>query len=520
MNRDQLTELLHEARTEAAGQAAATTPWAVAVLTGLGAWLAALPLLLLAGLTLGSLLDRGPATYLAGAPVLLAAISLLRKRSVSLFVEQLAVPGLLVGAGLLAFGLFRDMPLQLAAATMSLLACGVAWTLPQHWLRVLLGGAACALFLLIFFAHANWIDTGLISESGRGLNLALALWAAAHVLQRRVLNDGAAARHAAALEALAAGWALALLAVLALSYNVIAIGKPGSDTLPRLISAALALAAAAWLARQWPVLRAGWCAGVAAVLTVLAGFMPALGATLLILAVCAASGRWRLATTAGLAAAWLVGAFYYQLRWPLADKAALLAGAGVLLGALAWLALRGAARSSAPAPAAGAGGGSFAARAGLALSALAVLLVANTGIWQKEHLIAHGQPVYVALAPVDPRSLMQGDYMRLNFNLPGELDDTSVAWPGGIAPTVVARRDPAGIATLLRLRRDQSALAPGEFLFQLTAKDGSWTLVSDAWFFKEGDAARYEKAKYGEFRVDPDGRALLVDMRGAHLERL
>ena len=45
-------------------------------------------------------------------------------------------------------------------------------------------------------------------------------------------------------------------------------------------------------------------------------------------------------------------------------------------------------------------------------------------------------------------------------------------------------------------------------------------LVSDAWFFKEGEAARWEKARYGEFRVLPDGRALLVGMRGPQLEKL
>ncbi|TMH00918.1 MAG: hypothetical protein E6H79_16185 [Betaproteobacteria bacterium] len=77
----------------------------------------------------------------------------------------------------------------------------------------------------------------------------------------------------------------------------------------------------------------------------------------------------------------------------------------------------------------------------IALSALAVLLVVNLGIGQKERLIAHGQAVFVALAPVDPRSLMQGDYMRLNFNVP---QDVARRFDGLISlrrPQVVARRD-------------------------------------------------------------------------------
>ena len=46
-----------------------------------------------------------------------------------------------------------------------------------------------------------------------------------------------------------------------------------------------------------------------------------------------------------------------------------------------------------------------------------VLLLINYSIYQREQHIAHGQTVYVQLAPVDPRSLMQGDYMALDFEL-------------------------------------------------------------------------------------------------------
>jgi uncharacterized membrane-anchored protein len=75
------------------------------------------------------------------------------------------------------------------------------------------------------------------------------------------------------------------------------------------------------------------------------------------------------------------------------------------------------------------------------------------------------------------------------------------------------------VATLLR--RDTGApLAPGEFVIELTPKNGQWTVVTDAWFFAEGEAERWAKARYGEFRVDAKGRALLVGLRGAQLETL
>jgi uncharacterized membrane-anchored protein len=87
-------------------------------------------------------------------------------------------------------------------------------------------------------------------------------------------------------------------------------------------------------------------------------------------------------------------------------------------------------------------------------------------------------------------------------------------------PRVVARRDAQGIASVLRLQPEGGALAADELLIELTPKDGRWTLVTDAWFFREGEAQRWAAARYGEFRVAPDGRALLVGLRGADLKPL
>ena len=64
------------------------------------------------------------------------------------------------------------------------------------------------------------------------------------------------------------------------------------------------------------------------------------------------------------------------------------------------------------------------------------------------------------------------------------------------------------------------AQSTDELAIELTPKDGRWTVVTDAWFFAEGQAARWAKAKYGEFRVDGRGQALLVGLRGPQLEPL
>jgi uncharacterized membrane-anchored protein len=225
-----------------------------------------------------------------------------------------------------------------------------------------------------------------------------------------------------------------------------------------------------------------------------------------------------------VAAVWIVGAFYYALSWPLATKAAALALAGALLAGLAAWGLRRPAPEVAAAPATATPASAtepVAWRWGIALSAVLVLLAANLSIWKNERLISQGRPVFVALAPMDPRSLMQGDYMALNF-LPRALTPGLNQSEDAFAfehPRVVFKLDPDGLATL-RGPDDGQPLAADEVAIGLRPKNGRWVLVTDAFFFKEGEAARWAQARFGEFRVDASGKALLVGLRGDGLKPL
>ncbi|MDE8355606.1 GDYXXLXY domain-containing protein, partial [Klebsiella pneumoniae] len=49
----------------------------------------------------------------------------------------------------------------------------------------------------------------------------------------------------------------------------------------------------------------------------------------------------------------------------------------------------------------------------IALGLVLALAVVNLAIVSCERLLAEGEVVLLELAPVDPRSLMQGDYMSL-----------------------------------------------------------------------------------------------------------
>lgn len=517
---------------DAALEASNERPWPVVLLTALGAWFAAVPLLMAIGMLLGDIVRTGAGPYVIGSLVLGASVVVMRSWGLPLFVEQLAVPALLVGGGTLAMGVYRDFSSAGGSAILLVVALGLALALPQVWLRVLLGALAANLMGLVLLPHWHWgRDSGSVLLVLHGL---LAVWLLALWLQERMVAV------AALVESLAAGWLLTT--VVGLTYMAGATflvgGAVGSNEAGFLAawllgfergswqayamqtgSAVLVLTGAGVGALAWPTLRNAVPCAVALVLAALAWFMPMLGAVLLALVVCASTQRWRLAGACALAASWIVGAFYYQLQWPLADKALLLVGAGTGLGALAWMGQRAASPTATAAPTHAAPAARL-NRSSLALLAgtLLTVLVANGAIWQKQNLIAHGKPLFMALMPVDPRSLMQGDYMRLRF---ATLDTHALPLldaMGGKRPHMVVQRDTRGVGTVQRLHTPDQPLAPNEMLLELTPKDGNWVVVTDAWFFKEGQGQAWQAAKFGEFRVLPDGRALLVGMADAALQ--
>ncbi len=146
-------------------------------------------------------------------------------------------------------------------------------------------------------------------------------------------------------------------------------------------------------------------------------------------------------------------------------------------------------------------------RALLAIAVVLVLGAVNWSIVAKERIKTQGERIFLALAPVDPRSLMQGDYMALRFeiasNIPTEAE--------GSAPLFVDER---GIATL------NHSPDTARLRIRYRVRNGQVWLGTNAYFFEEGSAERYQGARYGEFRVDRDsGEAVLVGLADENLKR-
>jgi len=155
------------------------------------------------------------------------------------------------------------------------------------------------------------------------------------------------------------------------------------------------------------------------------------------------------------------------------------------------------------------------------MSLLLVLVVVNLAIYEKEQTLSSGQTVLLQLAPVDPRSLLQGDYMALNYVLSQQIyqalpkTDESRRWRHNVAVGdgfVVVKLDKNKVAHFVRLDKGEPVSEEQMRLF-FRVRNSTVKFATNAFFFEEGTAGQYDSAEYGEFRVDDNGELLLVAMR-------
>lgn len=155
--------------------------------------------------------------------------------------------------------------------------------------------------------------------------------------------------------------------------------------------------------------------------------------------------------------------------------------------------------------------------AGFFIGAIIVLAGLNGLVIHKELILRAGTPVFLKLAPADPRSLIQGDYMRLAYEITrGPL--AAEAMRENRRGAIVIRLDSRGVGQFVRIHHGEP-LGENELLLRYKRR-GTVSLGAESFFFQEGHAKYYERARYGELRVAPSGHSVLVGLRGEKLEPL
>lgn len=277
----------------------------------------------------------------------------------------------------------------------------------------------------------------------------------------------------------------------------------------QMISFGEALLGVGWLAsrQQWRHNYAAMSAAVA--LAGLALINVHFGVLVLLSTVAITTSSRNVLLVATVAAVWVLWSSYFEPAPPFSLKTITLLAIGLYCASLHWRARKSTARKYEPPvdwrP----------------MTALAVLMLTsfNVAIWQKQAIITYGRTIFLQVAQYDPRSLMQGDYLAVDFSLPFRREGESGDLDRNKLPPVAVVLDERGIPSSARWV-DAVPSTPGEQLIKVSWRDSQIIIGSNAWFFQEGQAERWENAAFGEFRVLPNGEILLVGLRDGELKPL
>ena len=243
-----------------------------------------------------------------------------------------------------------------------------------------------------------------------------------------------------------------------------------------------------------------------------------------------------------------LGGFYYQLSIPLLYKGGLLVSFAVIF-AIVTLFLH--ARYKAPSQSAVENHSVFKAPIWLVgVFVIALLGAVNYKVQQFEDVLATGKPVVLKIAPVDPRSLMQGDYMVLNYAILSEFQQSQVLPESNESlesnepidtvesneTTGIDEPSPSEKKAYILVHLDKNHVAtfceeqseiPTDFkhctpnVYLPIRYKGGWLprLPSQDYFFAEGKGEYYAQAEYAEYRFK-DGILLLARLLDKDLKGL
>lgn len=157
------------------------------------------------------------------------------------------------------------------------------------------------------------------------------------------------------------------------------------------------------------------------------------------------------------------------------------------------------------------------------LACLCILMFLWIIVANEQHL-KKSEAIYIKLQPVDPRSLIQGDYMQLNY----ELYLPELANAEADFEVIQGKAHVLAYVELDAMRRVKATTFEPQQNHQLqklilkNPHNHSSALYpsTQSFLFAEGLGECYEKAQYAEFKVNREGKAILAGLKGEDLKDL
>jgi uncharacterized membrane-anchored protein/uncharacterized membrane protein len=204
---------------------------------------------------------------------------------------------------------------------------------------------------------------------------------------------------------------------------------------------------------------------------------------------------------------------YYDTAWKLLHKSFSLAAIGVIILLVTALAERRG-RRAAGEDQEWTGNEALLLKSRAWLIAVVVVLqlaMLGAQIGRSEKLLAEGQSIKLELAPIDPRSLLQGDYVRLRF----DISEPPAQWENEhdyrTKISVVLTPDTNGVYRLKSARKPGEVLQQGEVAINGRYEHSRIIYGLESYFVPEGTGLEVERtAKYAEVKVAASGDAILV----------
>lgn len=145
----------------------------------------------------------------------------------------------------------------------------------------------------------------------------------------------------------------------------------------------------------------------------------------------------------------------------------------------------------------------------IAINLILVLAFFAWSVYEKEQTLKNGKLILLELAPVDPRSLFQGDYMRLDYAITRSAMSDSIA-PKGYFVVVPNENN---VAKRIRIQGKIEPLGKDELpLRYAVTKEMFVKIGAESYFFQEGTAEAFDSARYGGLKIDKNGVGILVGL--------
>lgn len=145
------------------------------------------------------------------------------------------------------------------------------------------------------------------------------------------------------------------------------------------------------------------------------------------------------------------------------------------------------------------------------------LVIVGYQVWSSETILAQGTLVKLELQPVDPRSLLQGDYVQLGYTI-SRLDSENL--PHGESIRVVLRKQADGVYgysgyyELDGVWNREYQVQPGDVIINGTTLGSSQVEYGiESYFVPEGTGLEVERnARYAYVKVGKKGDAILESL--------